>query len=74
MDCNVFGETKTIKNKTSWYADYEGYFLDSRDFAVAAVDGAVARGRLQRRLRRTLCRISQEVGVCLKGHFGKVDY
>ena len=39
------------------------------DVAVAAVDGAVARGRVQRRLRRALRRISQEVGVGLFGVF-----
>ena len=43
---------------------YEGDHVDAADVGVAAVDGAVARGRVQRRLGRALRRVSQEVGVC----------
>ena len=46
----------------------EGYDLPASQGAVAPVDGAVARGRLQGLLRRPLRWVPQEAGVRQGGH------
>ena len=63
-----------IQDQTFRFPDHEGDLLlgHAADVAVAAVDGAVARGRIQRRLRRALRWISQKVGVGLGEFLGRM--